>query len=218
MNFWPHLMTAVPCLPSTPVPSTHCKRWTKVDSYPLAINIFEFPDDVRLISLKSCFNACLTWCLKCQVTVLSILKFKKTCMQKVYFREENLFTRPTTSWMQVSCNSHWAINAVVFNGMLLEFSPLLRLQPAAERNLITALTRNDKLEIGGWWVYGVRQLICQCQQSHGSYGRDGRMDGQTDGRLFSFIAILALYLPYVQGLFTITNNGNFTTCTCSSIQ
>ena len=39
--------------------------------------------------------------------------------------------------------------AVVFNGMLLEFSPLFRLQPAAECNLITALTRSDKLEVGG---------------------------------------------------------------------
>jgi len=33
--------------------------------------------------------------------------------------------------------------------MLLEFSPLLRLQPAAERQLITALTCGDKLEVGG---------------------------------------------------------------------
>jgi len=39
--------------------------------------------------------------------------------------------------------------AVVFNGMLLEFSPLLHLQPAAEHNLITALTHDDKLEVGG---------------------------------------------------------------------
>jgi len=39
--------------------------------------------------------------------------------------------------------------AVVLDGMLLEFSPLLRLQPAAERNLITALARDDKLERGG---------------------------------------------------------------------
>ena len=39
--------------------------------------------------------------------------------------------------------------AVVFDGMLLEFSPLLHLQPAAERNLIIALTRGDKLEVGG---------------------------------------------------------------------
>jgi len=39
--------------------------------------------------------------------------------------------------------------AVVFDGMLLEFSPLLRLQPAAERNLITAFTCGDKLEVGG---------------------------------------------------------------------
>jgi len=70
--------------------------------------------------------------------------------------------------------------AVVFNGILLEFSPLLRLQPAAERNLITALTRSDKLKV---WVYGVRQLICQCGQSQLSY----RRDRQTDGRIFSFI-------------------------------
>ena len=39
--------------------------------------------------------------------------------------------------------------AVVFDGMLLEFSPLPRLQPAAECNLITALTHGDKLEVGG---------------------------------------------------------------------
>jgi len=39
--------------------------------------------------------------------------------------------------------------AVVFDGMLLEFSPLLRLQPTTERNLITAFTRGDKLEVGG---------------------------------------------------------------------
>ena len=36
--------------------------------------------------------------------------------------------------------------AVVFG---VEFSPLLRLQPTAERNLITAFTRSDKLEVGG---------------------------------------------------------------------
>ena len=35
---------------------------------------------------------------------------------------------------------------MVFNGMLLEFSPLLRLQPVAESNLSTALPRGDKLE------------------------------------------------------------------------
>jgi len=39
--------------------------------------------------------------------------------------------------------------AVVFDGMLLEFSPLLRLQAAVERKLITAFTRSDKLEVGG---------------------------------------------------------------------
>ena len=36
--------------------------------------------------------------------------------------------------------------------------------------------------------------------------------------MLMFIFLLALYLPFVQGLFTMTNNGNFTTCTRSSIQ
>ena len=37
---------------------------------------------------------------------------------------------------------------MVLDGMLLEFSIILHLQPTAERNLITALTRGDKLEVG----------------------------------------------------------------------
>jgi len=37
--------------------------------------------------------------------------------------------------------------AVVLDGMLLEFSPLLRLQAAVECKLITAFTRSDKLEV-----------------------------------------------------------------------
>ena len=49
--------------------------------------------------------------------------------------------------------------AVVFNGMLLEFSSLLRLQPVAEHKLITAFTHSNKLEVERWWVYDVRQLI-----------------------------------------------------------
>ena len=38
--------------------------------------------------------------------------------------------------------------AVVIDGMLLEFSPLLRLQVAVERKLITAFTRSGILEGG----------------------------------------------------------------------
>jgi len=38
--------------------------------------------------------------------------------------------------------------AVVFGGMLLEISPLLRLQAAVERKLITAFTCGGKLEGG----------------------------------------------------------------------
>ena len=68
------------------------------------------------------------------------------------FRKKNLFT----SWIR----AHDLLNAsqllyplnhmaVVFDGILLEFSPLLRLQPAAECNLITALTHSEQHEVGG---------------------------------------------------------------------
>jgi len=39
--------------------------------------------------------------------------------------------------------------AVVFDGMLLEFSPLHRLQTAAEHKLTATLNRDDKLVVGG---------------------------------------------------------------------
>ena len=78
-----------------------------------------------------------------------MLNFKKKCMQKLIF-EKNLFT----SWIHTRdllFASHLLYplshTAVVSDGMLLEFSPLLCLQPAAERNLITTFTRCDKLEV-----------------------------------------------------------------------
>ena len=144
--------------------------------------MFEFPDEVRLILLKSLFDACL----ECQVTVVSKLNFKKRVCKKYWFLEKKKNCSPTefepaTSWMQVSCTTHWAISVAVFDGMLLEFSPLLHLQPAAEHNLITTFTRS---EVGGWWVYDVRQLICQCRQSQVSYWSDGRTDRRTAFQLY----------------------------------
>ena len=68
--------------------------------YPLAITIVEFPDDMRLISLKSRFDAYL----ECQVTVLSKLAFKNTCMQKVLIFEKK---KVVTSWIQ----THDLLNA-----------------------------------------------------------------------------------------------------------
>ena len=70
-------------------------------------------------------------------------------MQKVLNFKKNLFI----SWIR----THSPLNAsqllyplghmaVVFDGMLFEF---LHFFVAAERNLITAFTRGDKLEVGG---------------------------------------------------------------------
>ena len=74
-------------------------------------------------------------------------------MQKVLiFEKKNLFTSGIRTRDLLNASqllyplSH---TAVVFDGMLLEFSPLLRLQPTAECNLITTFTRGDKLEVGG---------------------------------------------------------------------
>ena len=89
-------------------------------------------------------------------------------MQKVRFSKKNLFT----SWIQTRDLLHvsqllypLAICALVFNGMLLKFSPLLCLQLTAEHKLITTLTCSDKLEVGGSWVYAVRHMNCRYQQS-----------------------------------------------------
>jgi len=84
-------------------------------------------------------------------TVLSKLDFKKACMQKVLIFKKKVFT----SWIQtrdllnaIQLFYPLSYMAVVFDGMLLDFS-LLHLQPAAECKLITAFTCGDKLEVGG---------------------------------------------------------------------
>jgi len=68
------------------------------------------------------------------------------------FKKKKLFT----TWIRTrdllnASQLHYRLShmAEVFDGMLLEFSPLLRLQAAVERKLITAFTRRDKLEGGG---------------------------------------------------------------------
>ena len=68
------------------------------------------------------------------------------------FRGKKMFT----SWIQTRnlLNASQLLYplsnmAVVFDGMLLDLSLPLRFQPAAECKLITALTRGDKLEVGG---------------------------------------------------------------------
>jgi len=70
------------------------------------------------------------------------------CLQKVLSFEKKFlppgFKPATSSQLLYPLN----YMAVVFSGMLLDFSVLLRLQPATEPNLITALTCVDKVEVG----------------------------------------------------------------------
>ena len=80
-----------------------------------------------------------------------MLNLKNVCAKVLIF-EKNLFT----SWIRTRdlLNASQLLYllshmAVIFDGMLLEFFLLLRLQPTAECNLITEFTRGDKLEVGG---------------------------------------------------------------------
>ena len=102
---------------------------------------------MRSISLKSRLDACL----ECEVTVLSNLISKKRVCKSIDIQKKSLFT----TWIQTrdllnASQLHYRMShmAVVFVGVLLEFSPLLRLQAAVERKLIAAFTRGDKLEDG----------------------------------------------------------------------
>ena len=83
---------------------------------------------------------------------MSKLNSKKRVCKSIDIQKKNLFT----TWIRTrdllnASQLHYRLShmAVVFDGMLLEFSPLLRLQAAVERKLITAFTRSDKLEGGG---------------------------------------------------------------------
>ena len=86
-------------------------------------------------------------------------------------------------WLGIVSSAPYRLSyicSVVLSGMLLEFPPLLRLQPAAEWNLITASTRGNKLEVHRWWALGVWHLMCWCRQLEASYKRDRQTDRQTD--------------------------------------
>jgi len=112
---------------------------------------------MRSILLKSRFDACL----ECKVTVLVLSKLnsKKHVCKSIDIQKNNLFT----TWIRTrnllyaspSCSTDWA----VFDGMLLEFSPLLYLQAAVERRLITTFTLSDKLEGGRWWVGAMMSTV-----------------------------------------------------------
>ena len=89
--------------------------------------------------------------MECQVIVLSKLDFKNIHAKSIDFRK-----KVYTSWIRTrnllnASQLLYLLNymTVVFDGMLLEFSPLHRLQAAAEYKLITTLPRGDKLEAGG---------------------------------------------------------------------
>ena len=75
---------------------------------------------------------------------------------------------PATSWMQISCSTHWAMWLWFSMECCSSFLHFFVFNPLQ----ITTFTHSDKLEVGGWWVYGVGQLICWSQQSQVSYWCD----------------------------------------------
>ena len=103
----------------------------------------------RLRALKFRFDVCL----ECEVTVVSKLISKKRVCKSIdsLFKKKNLFN----TWIRTcdllnASQLHYRLShmAAVFDGMLLEFSPLLHLQATVERKLITTFARGGKLEGG----------------------------------------------------------------------
>jgi len=114
------------------------------------------------------FAQVLVWCMLGMPSNSAIKAglYKNVYAKSIDFRKKSVHQLDSSLRPQVNCSTHWATYmAVVFDGILLEFFPLHRLQPTAECKLATALTCGDKLEGGRWWVYGVRQLLWQCWQS-----------------------------------------------------
>ena len=75
------------------------------------------------------------------------IKSKNVYAKSMIFVKKNVYHPDLSLRPQVSFTNHRAICAVVFDGTLLNFSPLFHLQIAAVRKLITALTHGDKLEV-----------------------------------------------------------------------
>ena len=110
---------------------------------------------MHLILLCFHFDACL----ECQVTVISKLNFKKNVNAKhMIFKKKSvtswIWTRDLLNASQLHypssylcCGFQWNVARVFF------------LQLAAEYELITALTRGDKLEVGGWFAYDVGSML-----------------------------------------------------------
>ena len=113
-------------------------------SYQLAINIFEFPEDVHLILLVP-FHCVLVM----PSNIVINAEFKKICVRKSIDFQKKSVHQLDSNPRPPDCSDYPLNHTVVFDGMLLELSPLLRLQSAAEHNLITTLTRGDKREVGG---------------------------------------------------------------------
>jgi len=156
-------MTGIPCLPSTPVPIMNEPKQLSISNQYIRV------PRLRAFNFAQVPLRCVLGIWSNSVVKINSKKCvrKSIDIQKIY----SLFT----TWIQTrnllnSSQLHYRLShrAVVFDGMLLEFSPLLCLQVAVERQLITALTRGDKLKGGQWWVFDVRQLIWWCRQSQAS--------------------------------------------------
>ena len=138
--------------------------------------MFKFPDDVHLLSLKSSVDVCL----ECQVTVLWKLKFENMYAKSIIFGK-----KMNTNWDSNPLPHAWESGALptgpyVLCGSKFQWNVALLLQPTAERKLNATWTGGDKLEVGRQWVYGVKQLKCQCWQFQASY-RPGAAEKKGQG-------------------------------------
>ena len=148
--------------PFARAPFSWAARHTTVCLDQLAINIFEFPDDVRLISFKSRFDACL----ECQVTVLLKLNFKKCVCKTYWFSKKRSVHQLDSNPRPLECKSVALPIEPYAYGFRWNVARVFSTSSPSTRCKTQAGHRDGKLEGWGWWVYyDLRQLIWQCQQS-----------------------------------------------------
>jgi len=112
----------------------------------------------------------------------------KKCIQKCFSaKKKNMQQLGLESWTKacISCTQvqqcgNWAVDTAVFSGIFLEYSPFLHFKLTTERQLNTALTHDNKLEIGRWCLLHFEHLMCRYGQFQASYKDNRQTNGQTD--------------------------------------
>jgi len=150
-------------------------------------------------------------------SVINAEFFKKTCTQKYWFSKKicsQAGFKPTT-WMQVSCSTHWAIWLWFSMECCLSFLHFFVCRTQPDHRINSRWQEDDGFMMLSSWYVDV----------DGSRRVNGVTDRETDGRLFSFIYIDFLYivLPYYmitkrhRPMLLLDKRGHYSIVLCKAI-